>query len=103
MPGFLLDEDAEVKCAHPPPGSATPLSTNRRLKVDGKSTIVVLDQYSIAGCPLNTPCTAGGFISGAARLMSGGQPLVLTSSPSTSVPNGSPLRVVSSQQRVKGS
>lgn len=101
MPGYLLHEGATVQCAHPP-GLATPQESNERVKVGGQNTILLLNPYGVTGCGLtNSPCTLGTWQSGASRVTSLGQPLVLTDSASTSIPNITPLTPMIFQQRVK--
>lgn len=104
MGAYLLHEGASVRCEHQ--GTATPMAPNPRVKVGGKKTIVMTTFYSITACQHEVgssyvPCVVGCWTSGAKRVRSLGQRVVLMDSDSTCVPNGTPLHQKSSQQRVK--
>jgi uncharacterized Zn-binding protein involved in type VI secretion len=107
VPGYLLHVGATVMCAHA--GQAQPTSPNTRVMVGGQPTVTQSCMYSIAGCPFTTPvpapmpCVTGQWITGATRLTSGGVPLLLQDSQSTCIPNGTPMTVVVTQTRVRGS
>ena len=101
MSGFVLHVGATVTCSEVT-GQATPQASNPRVRVAGQNTILLGTPYFVSGCPRNSPCTAGTWIQGASRVKSLGQPLVLANSQSTSVPNGSPLKVFALQTRVRG-
>ena len=105
MPGFLLHLGAQVICAHPP-GQATPVVTNPRVKVSGQVIVVQSSQYAVAGCALtgspNPPCATASWITAATRVRAGGVPVLLQDSQSTCAPTGTPLTVLATQTRVKG-
>ncbi len=103
MGAYLLHEGATVRCKHQ--GYAKPLASNPRVRVGGKNTVVLTNFYSITLCKHEVsgnpvPCVTGSWTAGSRRVRSLGQPLVLTDSESTSVPNGTPLDPESFQQRV---
>ncbi|HEY6213094.1 MAG TPA: hypothetical protein VIW45_12460 [Vicinamibacterales bacterium] len=102
--GFLLHAGATVLCAHG--GTATPAVTNPRVKVGGQPTVTQAGTWTVAGCPLPTmsggPCATAQWTTGATRVTSGGQPLLILGGASTCVPTGTPLNVVSTQARVSG-
>ncbi len=100
MSGFVLHVGATVTCSDVS-GQATPQVSNPRVRVGGQNTILLATPYLVSGCAKNTPCTGGVWTKGARRVKSLGQPLVLTDSQSTSVPNGTPLRPTVSQTRVR--
>jgi hypothetical protein len=106
MPGFLLHFGATVLCSHG--GQAVPAVTNPRVMVGGLPTVTLAAPYTVAGCTLppptagNGPCVTAAFVSSAVRVTSGGQPLLLIDSQSVAVPTGTPLMIVSTQVRVKG-
>ena len=104
MPGYLLHLGATVLCAHPP-GQATPVVTDPRVKVGGQP-IAKQTQYAIAGCALTgttvPPCATAQFVTAATRVRAGGVPVLLQDSQSTCVPTGTPLNIVVTQVRVKG-
>ena len=106
MPGFLLHTGATVICAHD--GQAQPTVPNPRVMVAGQPTVTMATSYVIAGCALppppggNGPCATAQWVSGARRIMSNGQPLLLTDSRAICAPTGTPLVVGQSQTRVRG-
>lgn len=105
MPGFLLHLGAQVICAHAP-GQATPVVTNPRVKVSGQPIVVQTTQYAVAGCALtgtpNPPCATASWITAATRVRAGGVPVLLQDSQSLCAPTGTPLTVLATQTRVKG-
>ncbi len=106
MPGFLLHFGATVLCSHA--GQALPMVTNPRVMVGGMPTVTLSSMYTVAGCALppppsgNGPCVTATFVTSAVRVTSGGVPLLLMDSQSIAVPTGTPLMIVSTQVRVKG-
>lgn len=106
MSGYLLHLGATVLCAHS--GQATPITSNPRVKVGGQAVVTQSVSYSVAGCTMpsptagNGPCLTGQWITGATRVRAGGEPLLLSSNQSTCVPTGTPLNVISTQTRVRG-
>jgi hypothetical protein len=99
MPSYLLHEGAQVDCVDD--FAAQPAFSNGRVRVSGQDTILQGTPYVIS-CTTNPKCTGGTFIAGASRVRSLGVALVLTTSPSTSVAKGAPMKVGSSQTRVTG-
>lgn len=106
MPGFLLHFGATVMCAHA--GQATPTSPNPRVLVSGQPTVTLTTMYAVAGCPLppppsgNGPCVTAQYVSAAARVTSGGVPLLLIDSQAICAPSGTPLIASITQTRVTG-
>ncbi|MBK9940766.1 MAG: DUF4280 domain-containing protein [Kouleothrix sp.] len=106
MPGFLLHTGATVLCSHG--GQATPVVSNPRVTVGGQPVVTLPGTYTVAGCALpppptaNGPCVTGQWISAATRVRAGGQPLLLADSQSVCAPSGTPLIVVATQVRVRG-
>jgi hypothetical protein len=105
MPGYLLHAGAIVLCAHG--GSAQPAVSNPRVLVSGQPTVTLAAPYVVAGCALppaaNGPCVTARWVTGAARVMSNGQPLLLLDSRAVCAPSGAPLVVITTQRRVSGS
>jgi hypothetical protein len=106
MPGFLLHQGATVICLHA--GQAQPTAPNPRVLVSGQPIVTQPAPYVVAGCPFNVagapvPCVTGQWITGAIRVMAGGLPMLLQDSQAICVPNGTPLNIVVTQVRVKGS
>ena len=100
MPGFLLHQGATVICTHA--GTALPTAVNLQVTVGGLPTIVLSNPYAIAGCALSAtstpPCTVGQWVTGATRVFSGGQPLVILSSQGVCPPGQ--LQILSTQTLV---
>ena len=107
MPGFLLHVGATVLCAHA--GQAQPTAPNPRVMVGGQPTVTQSTMYTIAGCPFTVPpgspmpCVTGQWVTAAMRVMSSGMPLLLQDSQSVCAPNGTPMTIVVTQVRVRGS
>lgn len=106
MPGFLLHVGATVICAHG--GQAQAAVPNPRVLVGGQPTVTQSGPYVVAGCAFappagNGPCVTAQWVTAALRVTSNGQPLLLQDSQSVCAPTGTPLTVVVTQARVKGS
>lgn len=97
---------ATVLCAHA--GQAQPTVPNPRVKVGGQPIVTLPTVYTVAGCTMppppagNGPCVTAQFVMGATRVMAGGQPVLLQDSQAICVPTGTPLNIVVTQMRVKG-
>ena len=106
MPGFLLHVGATVLCSHA--GQAQPTVPNPRVTVSGQPTVLMTAPYVVAGCALppppaaNGPCVTAQWITGATRLLSNGQPLLLLDSQAICAPTGTPLLIVQTQIRATG-
>jgi len=105
MPGFLLTAGASVQCAHG--GAAQPILPAARVKVLGQP-VVSQGPYQIAACvnpppPANTgPCLTATWTTAALRVKVMGVPLLLQDSQAICTPTGTPLTIVMTQTRVKG-
>ena len=105
MPGFLVHVGATIMCAHA--GQAQPTAPNPRVNVGGQPVVTQSGPYTIAGCPFTTggnpmPCVTGQWVTAAVRVLAGGVPVVLQDSQSVCTPNGTPMTVVATQVRVRG-
>ncbi len=104
MPGPILHLGATVTCSHG--GQATPTASVPRALVGGQPAVVAGTAYAIAGCALppppaaNGPCVTGQFTTPATRVMAGGVPVLISTSPSTCAPTGTPMIPVVVQARV---
>lgn len=104
MPGFILHMGAAVQCMHA--GIAQPTAVSPRVTVSGQPIITLANPYSVAGCTFPAmssgapPCATAQWTTGAARVTSMGQPVIVQSSAATCVPTGTPLLIVSTQPRV---
>ena len=105
MPGFILHLGATVQCAHA--GQALPTVTSPRVMVGGQP-VATFAPYTVAGCPFppppsgNGPCVIANFVTMATRVLAGGTPVLLFDSQAICAPTGTPLMVVSTQVKVKG-
>jgi len=85
-----------------------PTVTNPRVTVSAQPTVAVTAPYTIAGCAMppppngNGPCVTAQFMTGATRITSLGQPLLLLDSQALCVPTGTPLMILTTQTRVAG-
>jgi len=106
MPGPLLHVGATVLCSHG--GQAQPTVPNPRVLVSGMPTVTLPNPYMVAGCVLppptagNGPCVVAQWITGATRITSNGQPLLLLDSQAICTPTGTPLVIAATQTRVLG-
>jgi hypothetical protein len=105
MAGFLLNSSSSVLCAHA--GTAQPTVTNPRVTLSGQPSVVLSGAYSVSGCSFSTsagpsPCVTAQWTVAATRVLSGGQGLLLEDSQAVCTPNGTPVTVVVTQQRVRG-
>ena len=103
--GYLLHQGATVMCAHA--GQAMPAVPNPRVKVGGQMVVTQDCLYTISGCPFVVasapcPCLTATWITAAVRVKAGGMPVLLQDSQSICAPNGTPLNIVVTQVRVKG-
>ena len=105
MPGFFLHVGATVICAHG--GQAQATVPNPRVLVGGQPTVTQSGPFVVAGCAFappagNGPCVTAQWVTGATRVMSNGQPLLLQDSQAVCTPTGTPLTILVTQVRVKG-
>lgn len=105
MPGYLLHIGAVVICAHA--GQAQPTAPNPRVKVSGQPIATQPNPYVISGCTFNVsgvlvPCVTAQWVSAATRVRAGGVPVLLQDSQAVCAPNGTPVTVISTQTRVRG-
>ena len=113
MAGYVLHVGATVVCEHKPrdptpPGTGTPAVTTpaARVRVAGRAAVLLPELYRVTGClhkdgASPNPCLTATWTSGAKRVTSMGQPLVLTDSNSIAVPTGAKLLAQDFQRRVK--
>lgn len=102
MPGPLVQVGATILCAHG--GQAMPTAPNPRVMLSGAPSCQISAPWVVAGCPLVPPpippCVTAQWVTGTTRVLSTGQPLVLQSGQSISMPAGTPLMPVVTQLRV---
>lgn len=106
MPGTLVHLGATVTCSHG--GRATPSAPFPRVLLSGQPVVTQPAPYLVAGCTLppptaaNGPCVTAQWVTGATRVLAGGQPVVLVTSQAVCAPTGTPLIVAMTQTRVTG-
>jgi hypothetical protein len=104
MPGWLLTVSSTVTCAHG--GTATPQGSSPRVRVAGVAAVTAGTPYLVTGCSLTVeqggPCVSAEWVGGSLRISAGGPPVLLSDGRAIAVPTGAPLRVVTTQTRVKG-
>ena len=106
MPGYLLHVGATVLCAHG--GQAQPTVPNPRVRVGGQPIVTQPLPYVVAGCPFppppagNGPCLTAQWVVGAVRVKAMGAPVLLQDSQAVCAPTGTPLTIVVTQPRVRG-
>jgi hypothetical protein len=105
MAALVLHSGATVICAHA--GQAKPTAPDPRVKVGGRPVVVLSTSYVVTGCTFvppaaGPPCLTATWIAGATRVLAGGVPILLQDSRSICQPTGTPLTVLVTQPRVKG-
>jgi hypothetical protein len=101
MPQFIVQQGAMVMCPHG--GPAVSAAPSLRVFVGGAPIMTMAPPLNIV-CPQvppPPPCTVGKWTSGAVRLSTMGQPVVLANSTGVCPPNG-PLQTRLTQLRVQG-
>lgn len=105
MPGFLLHVGATILCSHG--GQAQATTPSARVRVGGQPIVTQLSPHTVAGCPFNVsgspvPCVTAQWVTGAVRVRSLGMPVLLQDSQAVCAPNGTPVSILVTQVRVRG-
>ena len=106
MPGPLLHYGALIVCAHG--GQAQPTAPSSKVFVSGQPIAVQPMPHVVTGCPFTTPagnplpCVTAQWVTGATRVFSNGQPVLLMDSQAICTPTGTPLFITGIQTRVTG-
>jgi hypothetical protein len=106
MPGYLLHQGATLLCMHS--GLAQPVMPEPRVKVSGQQIVTQTCQYLISGCALSLSippqpfCISAQWITAATRITAGGVPVLLQDSQAVCTSTGTPLNILVTQVRVKG-
>lgn len=102
MPGFILHLGATVVCAHG--GQAAPTAPFPRVLVSGQPVTTLGAPYVVAGCPFVPPapgpCVTAQWVTGATRVLAGGQPVLIQGGAAICAPTGTPLLPLATQTRV---
>jgi hypothetical protein len=110
MPGLLLNVGASAICPHG--GQVTIIPSSPRVLLSGQPAATFADTTLVAGCAFTVPpgkpqpCIKVQWLVPAARVMVGGQPALLQTSPglcqsAEQIPQGPPT-VIAGQMRVQG-
>lgn len=107
MSAYVLHEGATVQCKHFPPGRASPMVADQRVKVSGQKVVIQPSIYSISGCT-NPPPTAGSgpcataqWTSAARRVKASGKPVLFKDSQAICTPTNTGVNIIATQRRVK--
>jgi hypothetical protein len=102
MSSPIVHYGAMVTCFHQ--GLAQPTVLSPRVQVSGQLVVTLATPYTVAGCALSTtstpPCVSAQWVTGAARVLAGGNPVIIQTSQAVCAPTGQGLRVSNSQTRV---
>ena len=102
MPSPILHLGATVTCMHA--GQATPLTPFPRVSVSGQPVTTLATLYAIAGCALTgstaPPCVTAQWVTGAVRVLAGGQPVLIQTGQAVCVSSGTGLLPLVVQPRV---
>lgn len=105
MSNYVLHEGATVQCKHFPPGRASPMVTDQRVKVGGKKIVTKPSVYTISGCGLSPqaggPCATAQWTSAAQRVKASGKPVLFKDSQATCTPTSTGVNIIATQRRVK--
>lgn len=104
MSSYILDLSATVMCQHG--GTAMPVTTSARVRVNNQPIVTQSSTYTIAGCTyvtgnVYTPCVTAQWTSAAQRVRASGEPVLLKDNQATTTPNGTGLTITNTQTRVK--
>jgi hypothetical protein len=102
MPAPIVHYGANVTCIHQ--GLAQPLVLSPRVQVSGQLVVTLVTPYSVTGCGLGStsspPCVTAQWITGATRVLAGGNPVIIRTSKAVCAPTGQGLNVLATQTRV---
>jgi len=101
MAGYVLSVGDIVTCTHQAP--TTPPPPMSRVRVSGQPAVTTMAPYTVVGCAATNTCLTGAWTQGAIRAQTMGLPLAIDTGSSTCLAGGTPLKVVSVQQRVTAS
>ena len=103
MSSPVVHQLAVVQCQHG--GHAQPVQVSSRVLVGGTPVVLVDSAWTVQGCALPAPdtCTSARFVTGSTRVHVTGRPVVLSDSASISIPTGTAVAVMTTEQRVVAS
>jgi hypothetical protein len=105
MPGFLVEQTAQISCIHQ--GKCQPLTASPRVQVGSVPALLLTSQFTVAGCTLppppaaNGPDVTGAWLQGATRVRSLGVPLLLSDAQAICAASGLGAIIQMTQVRVK--
>jgi hypothetical protein len=105
MPGFLLTSGSTLMCLHG--GQAQATMPSLRVRLGGQPAVLQTAPHVVAGCTLPPtgsppPCIVANWTTGALRVRSMGNPVLLQDSVAICPSSGGTLMVVQTQVRVRG-
>jgi hypothetical protein len=111
MPAPVITQAASILCPHAAP--AMPMPAGGQVLISGQPAAVLSTPTTVAGClftlpgPVPSPCVTVTWITGATRVLAGGQPLLIMTATgiansAAQAPQG-PASIVSAQMRVLAS
>ncbi|MEA3207797.1 MAG: hypothetical protein QOE70_854 [Chthoniobacter sp.] len=102
MPAPIVHFGATITCFHQ--GLAQPTVLSPRVLVSRQMVVTLATPYVVAGCALSTtstpPCVSAQWVTGATRVLAGGNPVIIQTSQAVCTPTGQGLRVAGTQTRV---
>jgi hypothetical protein len=105
MPGFLVQQSAQISCLHQ--GKATTAVVSPRVRLGGSPVLIKSSVLTIVGCALppppaaNGPDVSGTWMTNAVRVKSLGMPVILSDSQAICAASGLGVTIIA-QARVKG-
>lgn len=107
MTGYLVTTANTVLCSHG--GTGSPTLPSARIRAGGLPLVVQPLPYLVKGCPapalsggILPPCVSASWLTGALRVRSSGQAVLLTNSMGVTAPNGVRASIVPAQRRARG-
>lgn len=103
MPGYVVNKATQIQCIHGGVAQATPVPN---VKIMQQPVIVQPPPETVAGCPFTTggspqPCVTASIVMASTRVKVYGQAVLLVDSQAVCAPNGTGLRFIDMQGRVK--
>ena len=102
MAAPIVHYGATVTCIHQ--GLAQPLVLSPRVQVSGQLVVTLITPYSVTACGLGStsspPCVTAQWRTGATRVTSQGNPVIIATSQAICAPTGTGLNVLMTQTRV---
>ena len=101
MPGFIFHQGTQVQCVHG--GLVQLTSVSSRVTINKQPVAIQQVPSSVSGCGNPTPpgpCVTAQWVTASTRVKSMGMPVLLLDSQAVCAPNGTPVIVRTTQNRV---